>query len=78
MLFQQDVRGMHTLGLSSVEVTLKRPLRCITGPSDASSTAIAIKIQQDLNQLYKIRITHITITDDQVRKIVGAIPGARF
>jgi hypothetical protein len=30
---------IYTLGLRSAEVTLKRPLRCTTDPSDVSSTA---------------------------------------
>lgn len=39
------------MGLSSAEVTLKRPLRWTTAPSAASSTAIAIRMQQDLKRL---------------------------
>lgn len=60
---------LHTLGLRSADVTLNRPLRWITAPSEVSSTVLKkeLKIMQPLLCLFS---EYISTTPARYEKTV--------
>jgi len=68
-----------TLGLRSAEVTLKRPLRCTTAPSEVSSTTSAdARIQCQILHKYKkvtssLRRSRVEIRKEIIISFIGKL-----